>query len=135
MAGIPVRHIEENKNVPMYVTNIQCQGAGVFKGRLVVSMRPIPSSLIAKAVEVTGRYPAVHGSPVHIGNPGLIGIKDLDSPDFGDPVTILPGEIPVFWACGVTPQLAIANARPELAITHAPGHMFICDIRNEDLRS
>ncbi|WP_425060005.1 Putative hydro-lyase [Sporomusa carbonis] len=130
---IPVRHIEENCNVPMYITNIECRPAGVFSGPIVVSMRPIPEEMVVRAVQVTSRFPAVHGAPVHIGSPSSIGIKDISKPDFGDPVTINPGEVPVFWACGVTPQAVAMKVKPDLMITHAPGHMFICDIRDEDL--
>ncbi len=132
-AGIPVRHIEEGRNVSMYRTSLPCDPAGIFSGNMVVSMRPIPESLIVRAVQVTSRYPAVHGAPVHIGNPATIGIKDLAKPDFGDAVTIHPGEVPVFWACGVTPQLVAAQSKPPLMITHAPGHMFVSDIRDESL--
>ncbi|RKO65857.1 putative hydro-lyase [Desulfofundulus salinus] len=132
-AGVPVRHIEEGKNVPMFITGISCRQAGPFHGPLVVSMRPIPAHLVIRAVQVTSRYPAVHGAPVHIGQPELIGIKDLNRPDFGDAVTIYPGEVPVFWACGVTPQAVAMAAKPELMITHAPGHMFITDLRDQDL--
>lgn len=132
-AGIPVRHIEANSNVPMYITNIACRPAGVFSGPTVCSMRPIPYDLVMKAVSVTGRYPAVHGAPLHIGDPSLIGIKDIMKPDFGDPVEIRDGEIPVFWACGVTPQAVCMNVKPPFVITHAPGHMFITDIKNKDL--
>ncbi|WP_375804199.1 MULTISPECIES: putative hydro-lyase [unclassified Carboxydocella] len=131
--GIPVRHIEEGRNVPMYITNIPCKPAGRFSGPMVVSMRPIPYQQVVKAVQITSRYPAVHGAPVHIGDPVLIGIKDLDKPDFGDPVTIKPGEVPVFWACGVTPQAVAMQSKPPFMITHAPGHMFITDVLNEDL--
>jgi len=130
-AGIPVRHIEEGKNVPMFITAIPCTSAGAFSGPLVVTMRPIPAPLVARAAQVTGRFPAVHGAPVHIGDPGGLGIRDLGRPDFGDPVTIRPGEIPVFWACGVTPQAVAMQAKPPLMITHAPGHMFITDLRDE----
>lgn len=132
-AGIPVRHIEEGKNVPMYVTNIQCDPAGPFSGPMVVTMRPIASHLVSKAVQVTSRFPGVHGAPIHIGDPNGLGIKSLDRPDFGDPVTLRKGEIPVFWACGVTPQVALLNAGLELAITHSPGHMFVTDLWDEDL--
>jgi uncharacterized protein YcsI (UPF0317 family) len=133
-SGIPVRHIEEGKNVPMYITNIDCQSAGVFFGKMVVSMRPIPHALVVKAVNVTASMPRVHGSPVHIGDPKAIGIADLDKPDFGDSVTRKEGEVPVFWACGVTPQSVIMSAKPSFAITHAPGHMFITDIKNTLLK-
>jgi len=130
--GIPVRHIEENCNVPMFITNLACKPAGVFSGPTVVSMRPIPEAMVVRAVQVTSRFPAVHGAPLHIGSPSSIGIKDINKPDFGDSVTIKPGEVPVFWACGVTPQAVAMQVKPELMITHAPGYMFICDTRDED---
>jgi uncharacterized protein YcsI (UPF0317 family) len=126
-AGVPVRHIEQGGNVPMFITSRPCRPAGRFSGPLVVSMRPIPADLVATAVQVTSRYPAVHGAPVHIGSPAALGIADLAKPDFGDPVTSQDSDVPVFWACGVTPQLALASGRPPIAITHAPGHMFITD--------
>lgn len=130
--GVPVRHIEEGRNVPMYITNIQCQKAGSLEGPMVVSMRPVPSGMITRAVLTTAKFPSVHGSPVHIGDPGKIGITDINRPDFGDSVTIREGEVPVFWACGVTPQAAIMKTKPSLAITHSPGHMFITDRRDLD---
>ncbi|PXY37466.1 hypothetical protein BA062_06215 [Prauserella flavalba] len=129
-AGVPVRHIDAGSNVPMYRTNRECRPAGSLSGPLVVSMRPIPADLVATAVRVTSRYPAVHGAPVHIGSPGLLGIDDLGNPDFGDAVEVRPGEIPVFWACGVTPQAAVMRSRPSFAIGHAPGHMAITDVRD-----
>jgi len=132
-AKIPVRHIEENKNVPMFITHISCKPAGVFHGPMVVTMRPIPSEKVARVVQITSRYASVHGAPIHIGEPSAIGIKDLRKPDFGDPVTIKKGEVPVFWACGVTPQAVVMKARPDLCITHLPGHMFISDLLNEEL--
>ena len=131
--GIPVRHIEEGKNVSMYVTDIMCKEAGVFKGPMVVSMRPIPHHLVPKAVLCTGRFPFVHGAPVHVGDPSSIGIKDISRPDFGDPVTIKEGEVPVFWACGVTPQAVAMASKVPFMISHSPGHMFICDVRNSEL--
>jgi uncharacterized protein YcsI (UPF0317 family) len=131
---IPVRHIELGCNVPMYLTDIPCQPAGPFHGRMVVSMRPIPDALVEQACSITGHYPAVHGAPVHVGDPQRIGIADLSRPDFGDPVPVGPGETPVFWACGVTPQVALMNLAPELAITHAPGYMFVADCLDEDFR-
>ena len=131
--GIPIRHIEENCNVPMYITNIECVPAGVFSGPTVVSMRPIPEEMVVRAVQVTSRLPAVHGAPVHIGNPARIGIKDINKPDLGDPVTIKPGEVPVFWACGCTPQAVAMKVKPEIMITHAPGYMFICDTKDDTL--
>lgn len=132
-AGIPVRHIEEGVNVPMFVTNIPCRPAGVFHGPLVVSMRPIPYEQVPRAVQVTSRFPGVHGAPVHIGDPSLIGISDLAKPDYGDAVSIREGEVPVFWACGVTPQAVALETKPPLLIAHAPGHMFISDVKSEDL--
>jgi uncharacterized protein YcsI (UPF0317 family) len=130
---VPVRHIEEHKNVPMFITHIPCKHAGVFRGPMVVTMRPIPSDKISRAVQITSRYAWVHGAPIHIGDPSTIGIKNLKKPDFGDPVTIKRGEVPVFWACGVTPQAVVTKAKPDLCITHAPGHMFISDLLNEEL--
>lgn len=133
-ADIPVRHIEEGCNVPMYLTNIPCIPAGVFSGNMVVSMRPLPYDQIVKSVLATGAMPRVHGAPVHIGDPAAIGIRDINTPDFGDSVTINPGEVPVFWACGVTPQSVIMNTKPDFVITHAPGHMLITDIKNINLK-
>ena len=133
-ANVPVRHIEEGRNVPMYKTNIPCTPAGVFHGNMVVSMRPIPHELVPRAVLITGEMPRVHGAPVHIGDPAAIGISDLFHPDFGDMVTIKDGEVPVFWPCGVTPQNVVMESKPPLAITHAPGHMLISDIRNTELK-
>ena len=128
--NVPVAHIEQGVNVPMYLTNIDCEPAGVFSGKMVVSMRPIPAGLVADAVRITSRYPAVHGAPVHVGEPGLIGIDDLAAPDFGDAVDIPPGWVPVFWACGVTPQSIVMSSKPDLAICHAPGKMLITDARD-----
>ena len=133
-ADIPVRHIEEGRNVPMYMTNIPCRSAGMFHGNMVVSMRPIPYDLVSKAVQVTAAMPRVHGAPVHIGYPEQIGIGSIDRPDFGDPVTINKGEVPVFWPCGVTPQAVVMASRPDLCITHSPGHMFITDVKNVNLK-
>jgi uncharacterized protein YcsI (UPF0317 family) len=129
--GIAVRHIDEGSNVPMYITNVPCQKAGRFAGPMVVSMRPIPREQVVRAVQVTSRFPAVHGAPIHIGDPLAIGITSLERPDFGDPVPVKEGEVPVFWACGVTPQAVAMHVKPELMITHAPGHMFITDLRDE----
>ncbi|MBH0169238.1 putative hydro-lyase [Fictibacillus sp. 18YEL24] len=129
--GIPVRHIERGCNVPMFKTNIECVKAGRFEGPMVVSMRPVPEKDVVRAVQVTSRFPSVHGAPVHIGNPEAIGVHDLYQPDFGDPVQIHDGEVPVFWACGVTPQAVAMHVKPEIMITHAPGHMFITDVRDE----
>lgn len=133
--GLPVRHVEEGRNVPMYRTNVATQPAGPFHGPMVVSMRPMPAAAAIRAIQVTARLPAVHGAPVHIGDPALIGIADLARPDYGDAVTVHPGELPVFWACGVTPQAAIAQARPDFCITHAPGSMLITDLFNHQLAS
>ena len=133
-AGIPVRNIEEGRNVPMYLTNIPCEPAGIFHGNLVVSMRPMSARDAVRAACVTAGMPRVHGAPVGIGNAAEIGIRDLSKPDFGDAVTVREGEVPVFWPCGVTPQAAVMASRPEIAVTHAPGHMLITDIRNAALR-
>ncbi|MBJ7220838.1 MULTISPECIES: putative hydro-lyase [unclassified Brenneria] len=127
-AGIEVRHITDGSNVPMYRTNRQCRPAGRLHGEMVVSMRPIPADRIAETATISGRFPAVHGAPVHIGEPAQLGIADLARPDFGDAVRIEPGELPVFWACGVTPQAAVMASGVPFAITHAPGHMFITDV-------
>lgn len=131
--GIPMRHNEENCNVPMYRTSIPAVKAGRFEGPTVVSMRPMPEKDVIRAVQVTSRFPSVHGAPVHIGNPEGIGIRDLSQPDFGDCVTIKEGEVPVFWACGVTPQAIAMHVKPEIMITHAPGHMFITDLKTEEI--
>lgn len=128
---IEVRHISEGCNVPMYKTNIATTPAGFFSGPTVVSMRPIPEKDVVRAVQVTSRFPSVHGAPLHIGNPESIGITNINKPDFGDAVTIKEGEVPVFWACGVTPQAIAMHVKPDLMITHAPGHMFVTDIRDE----
>ncbi len=138
-AGVPVRHIEENRNVPMYRTNIECEPSEVFSGPLVVSMRPMTREHAKSATTITARFARVHGAPVHVGRPGEqhsrdLGIPDLSAPDYGDAVTIHPDEVPVFWACGVTPMEAIARAQPAFAITHEPGHMFITDVRDSKLR-
>jgi uncharacterized protein YcsI (UPF0317 family) len=127
-AGIEVRHIADGCNVPMYLTNRACRPAGRLQGEMVVSMRPIPADRVAEACGISGRYPSVHGAPVHVGEPGLLGIQDLARPDFGDAVRIEPGEVPVFWACGVTPQAAVMASGVPFAITHSPGHMFITDV-------
>jgi uncharacterized protein YcsI (UPF0317 family) len=132
-AGVPVRHIELGRNVPMFQTNIPCAPAGIFHGPLVVSMRPLKPADAIRAVQITSRYPAVHGAPVHLGFPEQLGIADLSRPDFGDPVPVRPDELPVFWACGVTPQAAVMAARPPLVITHSPGCMFVTDLRDEEL--
>ena len=132
-ADIPLRHIECGVNVPMYVTNIRCEPVGSFSGPMVVSMRPIPVDQVAEAVRITGQVPQAHGSPVHTGGPEAIGIKDLSRPDFGDAVPIENGEVPVFWACGVTPQAVALEAELPLMITHSPGHMFVTDILEADV--
>jgi uncharacterized protein YcsI (UPF0317 family) len=133
-AGIPLRHIEQDRNVSMYRTSQQCRPAGRMHGPLVVSLRPIPANQVDQAMRLSGLMPAVHGAPVHAGNPAALGIADLSRPDFGDPVAAKPGDVPVFWACGVTPQAALMASRPPLAITHAPGHMLITDVRDSEYR-
>lgn len=129
--GIPMRHNEEGVNVPMYKTSIHAVSAGKFEGPTVVSMRPMKEKDVIRAVQVTSRFPSVHGAPIHIGNPESIGITNINQPDFGDSVTIKDGEVPVFWACGVTPQAIAMHMKPALMITHAPGHMFITDLKSE----
>lgn len=132
-AGVPVRHVEQGCNVPMYRTNIDCRSAGVFRGPMVVSMRPLTPAQAVAATRICGRFPRAHGTPVHFGDPAAIGIRDIAKSDFGDAVEIRPGEVPVFWACGVTPQAVVMTARPEFVITHKPGHMFLTDLKDTDL--
>ena len=132
-ADIPIRHMEQDSIVPMFITDVPTASAGMFSGPMVVSMRPIKREQVVRAVQVTSRFPAVHGAPVHIGDPSVIGISDVMKPDFGDPSEFEDGEMPVFWACGVTPQAAAMASKPPLMITHSPGHMFITDKKDEDL--
>ncbi|WP_291007989.1 putative hydro-lyase [Ferrovibrio sp.] len=132
-AGIPLRHIDAGTNVPMYRTNIETVPAGPFRGPLVVSMRPMKPADAIRAVQITSRFPAVHGAPVHIGKPEMIGIKDIMKPDYGDAVAVHEDELPVFWACGVTPQSVIAAMKPEFSVTHAPGYMLVTDLKNTAL--
>jgi uncharacterized protein YcsI (UPF0317 family) len=131
-AGIPIRHLEQGCNVPMYRTNVPCHPAGIFHGTQVVSMRPMTPPQVLSAVQVCQRFPHAHGAPIHFGDPSAIGIQDLNHPDFGDVVEIRPGEVPVFWACGVTPQAVAMEVRPPLLITHKPGHMFVTDLREAE---
>jgi len=131
--GLPIRNMEEGKNVSMYITNIPCRSAGPFSAPMVVSMRPMTPQQAVRAVQVTTRFHLTHGAPIHFGDPEKIGIKDISTPEFGDPVTIKSDEIPVFWACGVTSQLAATSAPIERVITHSPGHMFVSDLKDEDL--
>jgi uncharacterized protein YcsI (UPF0317 family) len=131
--GIEVRHIACGSNVPMYRTTIPCVPAGPFHGPLVVSMRPLRPADAIRAIQITSRFPSVHGAPVHLGMPGAIGISDIGKPDYGDAVPIGADELPVFWACGVTPQAVIAAVKPEFCITHAPGCMLITDLLNTKL--
>ena len=132
-AGIPLRHLETGSNVPMYTTNIPCTPAGRFHGPMVVSMRPLLPADCIRAVQVTSRYPNVHGAPVHLGFPEQIGIQDIACSDYGPPPDIREGELPVFGACGVTPQEAVLRAKPSLCITHKPGSMLITDVLNRNL--
>jgi uncharacterized protein YcsI (UPF0317 family) len=128
--GLSIRHIDDCSNVPMYRTNIDCAPAGPFAGPMVVSMRPFTPGDAIRAIQITTRFPRVHGAPVHIGRPDLLGIADIAKPDYGDAVEIRDDEMPVFWACGVTPQSVIASVKPAFAITHAPGSMIVTDVRN-----
>ncbi|HSF16888.1 MAG TPA: putative hydro-lyase [Vicinamibacteria bacterium] len=134
-AGIPLRHQDEGNVVPMYVTNRRCQSAGGFSGPLVVSMRPVEQSRVSDVYEITSRFPLSHGAPIHSGDPSAIGIARIAEPDFGEPVSVLDGEVPVFWGCGVTAMMAAVAARPDLLITHAPGHMFLTDLTVHSSRS
>ncbi len=133
--GMRLRHIDEGRNVAMFRTSLPTVSAGPFSGPLVVTMRPLKATDAIRAVQITSRYPAVHGAPVHIGDPSLIGIHDLSRPDYGDAVAVHHDELPVFWACGVTPQAALVQARLPLAITHAPGCMLVTDLLNHQLAS
>lgn len=132
-SGLNIRHIAQGRNVPMYQTSVPLTPAGGFKGSLVVSMRPFLAADVIRAIQITTRYPQVHGSPVHLGNPALIGISDLDSPDYGDSVSVGENEIPVFWACGVTPQQVLIDSGVAFAITHSPGHMLVTDLPDSSL--
>ena len=132
-AGIRLPHFERGGNTAMFITSIETTPAGVFSGPMVVSMRAIPRDKLVRAVQVTSRFPAVHGSPVHIGEPAAIGVSDVNTPDLGEPVEFNEGDVPVFWACGVTPQAVAMKSKPPLMITHSPGHMFITDLRDEDV--
>jgi len=134
-AGIPLRHVAEGRNVAMYRTNIPTVASGPFHGPMVVSMRPLKAAHAIRAVQITSRFPAVHGAPVHIGRPDLIGIADLAHPDYGDAVAVRDDELPVFWACGVTPQSVVMAVGLDFCITHSPGCMLITDLLNEQLAS
>ncbi|MEL6375371.1 MAG: putative hydro-lyase [Pseudomonadota bacterium] len=131
-AGIRQRHIERDRCVSMYRTSIELTRVGPFGGGMVVSMRPIPEADVARVKAICAQYPHAHGAPIHIGDPAVIGIHDLDAPDWGEPASFEPGEVPVFWACGVTPQNALAAARPRLCITHKPGSMLLTDVREDE---
>lgn len=133
-SGVPLRHVEQGRNVSMYLTDRQCRPTPQLHGPLVVSMRHIPAGLMDTVTRVSSAMPAVHGGPVHVGDPGELGIDDLDAPDFGDAVQPLPGDVPVFWACGVTPQAAVMASRPPFALTHAPGRMFVTDVHDAQYR-
>lgn len=134
-AGLPLRHWERGTDVAMYRTNIQTTPSGPYRGPMVVSMRPFKPADAIRAVQITSRFPRVHGAPVHFGDPAEIGIADIAKPDWGDPVPVHEGEVPVFWACGVTPQSVIEQAKPPICITHKPGHMLISDMLNAELAS
>lgn len=132
-AAVPNRHMEEGRSGTMFITNIPCRPAGKFEGPLLVSMRPMPMSKAIRAVQVTSRFPWSHGAPIHIGDPGAIGIRDITKPDFGEPVPIREGEVPVFWACSVTPQNIALRAKLDFMITQAPGHMMVTDLQDEEV--
>jgi len=130
-AGIPLRSAEQGKNVPMYRTNLKCRPAGSLKGNTVVSMKPIPALQVSKEVEITSKFQHAHGGPVCIGRPDVIGIQDLDNPDWGDSIDLEPDEVPVFHACGVTPQAVLMESKVPFAITHSAGHMFVTDLPSD----
>lgn len=134
-AGLSIAHQDQGKNVPMYVTGHDCVASGPFSGPMVVSMRPYKLEEIPTAVSASGRYPAMHGAPVHVGDPDALGVWDMDNPEFGDSISIEEDQIPIFWACGVTPQAVAMNARTPLMITHSPGHMFVTDRMNAEYES
>lgn len=131
--GLEIRNLSQNLNVPMYRTDIDCRPCGRFSGKMVVSMRPFLAADAIRAVEISSRFPSVHGAPIHLGDPALIGINDINQPDFGGAVNINPNELPVFWACGVTPQVILEQAKPSFCITHEPGCMLVTDIPNSQL--
>jgi uncharacterized protein YcsI (UPF0317 family) len=132
-AGLPLRYVEQGRNVPMYRTSIETTPAGPFRGKLVVSMRPFTPANAIRAIQITSRYPTVHGAPVHIGRPDLIGIEDLSKPWVGEATEVRDDELPLFWACGVTPQSVVLDAKVPFCITHSPGHMLVTDLRNVEL--
>ncbi len=132
-AGIPLRHVQEGRNVPMFVTDVACKPAGIFRGPMVVSMRLIPKDLVARTVEVTGQFDSFHGAPVEVGDPLRIGIADMSRPDWGEPTPCAEDEVPVFWACGVTPQAAALHSKIPFMITHSPGHMLITDMPHDEV--
>ena len=131
--GLEIRNVSEGVNVPMYRTDIDCNPAGRFASKMVVSMRPMIPSDAIRAIQICTRFPAVHGAPVHFGDPARIGIRDINQPEFGDPVSIRTDEVPLFWACGVTPQVAVEQAQPPFCITHSPGCMLVSDLPNSHL--
>jgi uncharacterized protein YcsI (UPF0317 family) len=127
-AGIPLRSAEQGKNVPMYKTSLKCRPAGFFRGNMVVSMKPVPAFQACKHVEITSKYVHAHGGPLSIGSAAGLGIKDLDNPEWGDRIDIEPGDVPIFHACGVTPQSVLMDSKVPFAITHSAGHMFVTDL-------
>ena len=131
-AGLRIAHQDQGRNVPMYVTGQGCTPSGPFAGPMVVSMRPYKPDEVPAAVSASGRYPTMHGAPVYVGDPDSLGVRDLDEPEFGESISIAEDEVPVFWACGVTPQAVAMQARPPLMITHSPGHMFVTDRKNAE---
>src|SRR5262249_59846827 len=130
--GVPLRYVSEGKNVAMYLTSIETKPSGPFSGPMAVSMRPLTPADAERAVKITSRFPRAHGAPVHMGDPSKIGITDIDRPFAGDRIDVKPGEVPVFWAFGITPQAAVLAAKPPICITHARGHMLVTDVRNSD---
>lgn len=134
-SGIPMRHIEQGMGAPAYITNIPCEKAGIFEGPVIVTMRPVAAKDVTKVISITSQFPLAHGAPICVGSPESIGIKNLNKPDIGIPIELKDDEVPVFWACGVTPQYAAMKVKPELMITHYPGHMFITDLKDKDIKT
>lgn len=131
--GIPMKYWDKGLENSCYITNIMCKPAGVFKGPLVVSMRAVKKDMVETAYRVSGEFPHVHGEPIHHGNPSAIGILDIGHPDFGDPNEVAEDEVPIFWACGITPQTIVKEAKLPIAISHKPCHMFVSDILNDEV--
>lgn len=132
-SNIPLRHLECKKNGAIYISSIKCNPTGMFRGNMAVSLRPIPRHQLIRTIQITSRFYNAHGAPVHIGDPDLIGIKNLDEVYYGDPPIFKENDVPVFWACGVTPQVVASESKPEIMITHSPTHLFVSDIKDTEI--